>query len=200
MTEQPPIATPAAARGRGRSTLRVACSIVGWILVGLLAATWFVTLRPHRLGGPAEFVGVNGISMTPTLHDGDLVVVRRHAEYHVGDIVAFRVPADEPGAGTGVIHRIVGVDGDGAFVTRGDHNDYDDFWRPRVGDIYGKVWLHVPKVAAWLSRLHSPLGFAVLVGIATFVAAAWAMRPAGDALDRSEPALEDLAETSATAA
>jgi signal peptidase I len=108
--------------------------------------------------------------MTPTLHDGDLAVVERHASYHRGDIIAYRVPAGEPGAGTQVIHRIVGGSGTTGFVTRGDHNHYaDPLWHPKTADVIGEVWFHIPRGARPIAWLRSPTFLAVLVGICTLV-------------------------------
>src|SRR5437868_9645307 len=49
---------------------------------------WFVALRPAQLGGPATFVVVQGVSMEPTYHTGDLVISHRQSSYAVGDVVA----------------------------------------------------------------------------------------------------------------
>jgi signal peptidase I len=60
------------------------------VFVAALTA-WFFTLRPGSLGGPATYVLVRGISMEPTYHDGDLVVIRRSSSYRVSDIVAYNL-------------------------------------------------------------------------------------------------------------
>ena len=58
---------------------------------GVIALAWFVWLRPVNLGGDVSYVMVQGKSMEPTFHDGDLVIARRGGTYHRGDVVAFRV-------------------------------------------------------------------------------------------------------------
>jgi signal peptidase I len=113
---------------------------------------------------------VDGISMTPTLHNGDVAIVKKQSSYQLGDIIAYRVPVGETAAGTEVIHRIVGGNGTDGFVTRGDHNPYDDpLWRPKTTDVIGKLWFHVPHVLRLITWLHSPLGLATIVGTLTFV-------------------------------
>lgn len=52
----------------------------------LLAAVW-LALAPAQFGGSAAYVIVNGNSMEPTFHRGDLVIVRAADEYKVGEIV-----------------------------------------------------------------------------------------------------------------
>jgi signal peptidase len=145
-----------------------------WALVVGIVILWVVAFRPQRLGGPVDFVAVEGISMTPTLHNGDVAGVRKQSSYQRGDIIAYRVPAGETGAGTQVIHRIVGGDGTDGFVTRGDHNHYDDpLWHPKTADVIGKLWFHVPHVLALITWLRSPLGLATIVATFTFGLVAW---------------------------
>lgn len=170
-----------------RAVLRIAS--LGVLLACLV--TWFSYFRPQFLGGPVEFVGVNGISMSPTLHLGDLAVVEKRASYHLGEIIVYRIPKGDPGAGDLVIHRIVGGSGTAGFVTKGDHNHYTDhFWHPRTQDVIGAVWFHIPRGALVLSKLHDPIVLAVVVAVVTLAVLAWPLTrrrdppgaPAGDAV------------------
>jgi signal peptidase I len=123
--------------------------------------------------------------MTPTMDNGDLAVVEKQSSYHVGDIIAYRVPPGEPGAGSNVIHRIVGGTGATGFITKGDHNSYTDyFWHPKIANVIGRVWFHVPQAAAWLSKLRDPLTLALVVGFVSFVILAW---PGEKWRERAEP-------------
>lgn len=127
------------------------------------------TLRPQALGGPAGYVLVRGVSMEPGYHTADLVIVRPQPAYEVGDIVAYRVPEGDVGAGVMVIHRIVGGSASEGFVMQGDNNASPDDWRPRPGDVVGSAWFSLPGAGALLQWLHSPL---VLASMAAGIAAA----------------------------
>jgi len=136
----------------------------------IVAVGWMFTLRPQSLGGPADYVMVRGISMVPTYHTGDLVIVRRQHGYSKGDIIAYHVPQGQVGAGIVVIHRIVGGGDAQGFVVKGDNNPSPDVWRPKDADIVGKAWILVPKAGGLLAFLHAPLALASLAtGVAVAV-------------------------------
>ena len=101
-------------------------------VLGVLALCW-----PARLGGSTSYVMVSGDSMEPTMHTGDLAVLRQQRAYRPGDIVAFRVPDGEVGEGHVVIHRIHAGDERG-YVLRGDNKRHPDPWRPARDDILGR--------------------------------------------------------------
>lgn len=139
------------------------------VLVGLVVG-WFILLRPVAFGGPATYATVAGVSMEPRLHTGDLVIARAEASYAIGDVVVFRVPAGTPGAGSLVVHRIVGGDAANGFVLQGDNKDAPDQWRPRHADIVGRSWLEIPGSGNLLVTLRRPIVLAsVLGGLAFFL-------------------------------
>ena len=98
-----------------RSRLRRILSLLAWVLV---AAALFVSW-PQSMGGDVAYVQVQGHSMDGTYKSGDLIVVRRHDHYSVGDIVTYRIPKGQFGAGAQVIHRIVGGDWDHGIRDQG---------------------------------------------------------------------------------
>jgi signal peptidase len=136
----------------------------------LVFAVWFLALRPQILGGPAGWILVAGQSMEPSIHAGTLVVVMRQSEYQIGEVVAYRVPDTDPGAGSNVIHRIVGGTAEAGFVMRGDNTNGPDIWRPRPADVVGAAWLVVPGAAPILLFLRSPIVAASFAtGVATYL-------------------------------
>ena len=122
------------------------------VLVGL----WAVLLRPASLGGSVTYLVIRGNSMEPSYHGGDLVLVRTTAEYRIADIVAYRVPSGDIGAGHLVIHRIAGGDGGAGYLLRGDNNPSVDPWMPRDGDIAGRAWIVIPGIGRLLNSIHQP--------------------------------------------
>lgn len=129
------------------------------LLLVLLGAV-LVAFAPTQLGGQAAFVIVNGNSMEPLYHRGDLVILRTADDYPVGDIVTYRHPQIGP-----VIHRIIGRDAE-RFVFRGDHNNFIDPYRPIRSELIGKAWIFVPSVGNVIEQLRKPLSMAILAAVA----------------------------------
>ena len=133
-----------------------------------VALAWAVFLRPQALGGPAAYVIVSGKSMEPTLKNGDLVVALERSSYRVGDVVAYRVPKGEQGAGALVIHRITGGSARTGYVLRGDNRQGEDLWRPKPHDVAGDMRVRIPRIGLLFSFVRTPLGMAIFAGLAVF--------------------------------
>ena len=137
-----------------------------FLIPALLVLVWLVLFRPASLGGPAGYVMVSGVSMEPTIQDGDFVLTRAQDRYELGDIVAFDVD------GRIVIHRIIGGSGETGFVMQGDNNPAADDWRPTTADVLGKRWIHIPGLGARLTQIRtSPVIFGGIVGLLVALAA-----------------------------
>ena len=156
-----------------RRSLRAVASIALFVALGAL----LIVLWPQSLGGDVGYIKVSGHSMEPTLHLGDLVIIRSESSYHRGDVIAYHVPAGQVGAGVVVIHRIVGGNAHAGFVTRGDNNHYDDPWRPRPAQIVGARWTRIPGVANLFSRLRGPVPLAAFAALIAAMGAAELTKP-----------------------
>jgi signal peptidase I len=130
------------------------------------ALVWFAL--PQALGGRAGWVLVSGTSMLPHLHTGDLVLVERRSSYHVGEVVAYRVPKGEVGAGHVVIHRIVGGNGEAGWTMQGDNRTARDLWHPTNRDVLGSKTLRIPDAWLVLRVLHMPILLALVAAFAVF--------------------------------
>ena len=124
----------------GEKQLSTAWVLTTGIAVGLL---WFNT----GLFGISPTL-VNGVSMSPALEAGDVVITREvpAEDIKVGDIIKFRRNDSY------IVHRVVNTEEAGGrfyFITQGDANNVED---PPVleGQVEGKVILTVPKIG-WLS-------------------------------------------------
>jgi signal peptidase I len=122
---------------------------------------------PGFLRGGTAYVIVSGNSMDPNLHAGDLVLTVRRSSYNVGDVVAYRIPEGQPGAGVLVIHRIVDGSPSSGYIMQGDNRAGRDPWRPRPRDIVGAEGLSVPRLGLVLVYVRTPLGLAALAGLVT---------------------------------
>jgi signal peptidase I len=137
------------------------------VLVAVLAAgLWFGL--PQPLGGRADWVMVSGTSMLPHLHTGDLVLVEHQASYHVGEVVAYRIPKGQIGAGHVVIHRIVGGNGRTGWTLKGDNRTAPDLWYPTNQDVLGAKLLRIPDAWFVLRIFHMPLLLALFAGLGVF--------------------------------
>lgn len=147
-----------------RRTVRLVKAVL--FAAGLAAWLWF--MLPQSLGGRAGWVLVDGTSMLPHYHTGDLVLVERQSHYHVGEVVAYRVPEGDPMAGAQVIHRIVGGDAVHGFVVEGDNRTAPDIWRPTAHDVVGVELLRIPHALVVLRWLRSPLLLGMLAAAFVF--------------------------------
>ena len=110
-----------------RSFLARACA---YALIAGAAYGALTQVRPVR---------VVGESMHPTLHAGDLALVRTSARARVGDIVLVR----EAGR-SAVLHRVAAEGGNGSLVLRGDANPIADLEPAPSSAVAGIVWRVVP--------------------------------------------------------
>ena len=120
-----------------------------------LIVAWALFLRPQWLGGSATFILVRGDSMLPTFHNGDFLIAYGQPSYQPGDIVVYRVPVGEVGAGHMVVHRIVGVSASG-YTIQGDNNPASDPWTATNADVAGRVAFSVPGVGILLALVLQP--------------------------------------------
>src|SRR3954453_11606867 len=116
---------------------------------------WFCP--PQSFGGRAGWVLVSGTSMLPHLHTGDLVLVEHQSDYRVGEVIAYRVPKGQVGAGHVVIHRIVGGNGRTGWRMKGDNRSAQDLWYPTNHDVIGARELRIPDAWLVLRIVHMPV-------------------------------------------
>ena len=135
--------------------------VVGLVALFSLSSVIFVSVL---VSGPQLVLGweplvVTGDSMAPRIHRGDVVVIEPfdHQRLAPGTVVVFQNPA----RGEDVTHRIVALNDDGTYVTRGDANEARDSTPLTPDRIQGTGRLLVPRAgmaAVWLgSRSWGPL-------------------------------------------
>jgi signal peptidase I len=152
-----------------RALVARADKVAGIAITVLVCLFWAQYLRPQSLGGNAAYVLVSGHSMLPRYKTGDLVLVERHASYHEGEVIAYRVPKGDPMAGAEVIHRIIGGDAKHGFIVKGDNRTAPDVWRPTPQDIVGAKALRIPDAIVLLQFVRAPMFLALLAACFVFV-------------------------------
>lgn len=118
---------------------------------GALAAT------AALLFGVVTLVTTSGVSMNPTYHQGDLVIVARADSYSVGQVVAYHDHLHD----LVVLHRVIGTDPTG-YLFKGDNNASVDAVHPGQAELIGRAVWHVPGAGAWLHRLLGPIPLTAL--------------------------------------
>ena len=112
-----------------------------------LLAIVIIIAAPHFIKQQLPFMSVTGISMTPVLEEGDLVIYERISPHDVkvGDIIIYNIPLLNQGyfdSTPVVAHRVVEIRETAAgllYRTMGDNNPARDPWSVRQCDIIGKV-------------------------------------------------------------
>ncbi len=135
-------------------------ALLSALLLVLFISTWIV-LAPIRLGGQAAYVIVDGQSMEPKYHFGDLAIVRQSPTYEIGDIVVYQSGALH----RYVFHRIIDIKAD-HFVLKGDNNPWIDSYQPIQSEIIGGYWFRIPAAGKFVEWVRLPAHVAAIIGIA----------------------------------
>lgn len=140
--------------------MKVVFTIYRWILYPLIIIYLLLSVAPFALGIRPYIV--LSASMEPTIMTGALGYINTKdcEDINTGDIVAFTM-GDE----ITVLHRVVGVNQDGTYVTKGDNNDNEDFASLHPSQIVGKVIGSIPKLGYISSRLQTKQGMVIAIGL-----------------------------------
>jgi signal peptidase len=148
-----------------RFLFRIASLLANVAVALALSTVILLFLLPRLLNWDLQVV-TSG-SMEPALPVGSMTFVEPTAADHVtvGDMLAYRLPAEPTKQ---VTHRVVEVVREGgslSFVTKGDANDNPDSDIVPAENVIGKVRWDIPYLGYLAERLRTPQGFLVFVGI-----------------------------------
>jgi signal peptidase I len=158
------------------------------LYLGVLLSFAVIAVLPALAGWQASVVRSG--SMEPHISTGDVVVVAGFGNddpVPVGGVVRFASPAEaEPdGQAKARLHRVVGVNTDGTFITAGDANADVDSMPLRRDQIIGQPGLLVPSIGLpglWLDTGNlAALALWASPTLAAVVAAIYGPRPVGAA-------------------
>ena len=145
--------------------------VFGWIGTGFLTllvvmASWLCFdkfVLKHRVPsifGYSSLMVATG-SMSGTIEEGDLIIIRDTDDYKIGDIVTFFQDGDD----IPTTHRIYNIDEDGKWVTRGDANNSYDKRSITNDEIIGEVVLVIPYVGTFIDWAVEGGGLIYIIGI-----------------------------------
>ncbi|MDW7649922.1 MAG: signal peptidase I [Bacillota bacterium] len=101
-------------------------------------------------------------SMSPTLKAGHVVVIRNvpSKDIEPGDIITFN---NMPESETYITHRVVKVNSDGSFITRGDANQTNDLAPVPAENVVGRVIVAIPYFGYLVEFTRSKLGMIIMI-------------------------------------
>lgn len=145
--------------------------VFGWIGTGLLTllvvmASWLCFdkfVLKHRVPsifGYSSLMVATG-SMSGTIEEGDLIIIKDTDDYKIGDIVTFFQDGDD----IPTTHRIYNIDENGNWKTRGDANNSYDKRSITSDEIIGEVVLVIPYVGTFIDWAVEGGGLIYIVGI-----------------------------------
>ena len=149
--------------------------VFGWIGTGFLTllvvmASWLCFdkfVLKHRVPsifGYSSLMVATG-SMSGTIEEGDLIIIRDTGDYKIGDIVTFFQDGDDIPTTHRIINKEVTEDGVTYWITRGDANNSPDKRSITSDEIIGEVVLVIPYVGTFIDWAVEGGGLIYIVGI-----------------------------------
>ena len=149
------------------------------LILAVLLAVYFGDLFLNVKTGNYNVPIFNGYvivspSMVPTINIKDAIVVKRINDdhYNVGDIISF-YSTEYDNNGMVVTHRVIRKNNVSShlsnYVTKGDNNSNPDRTSVSTSNIYGKVFLIIPKLGYIQSFLSEPSHFVLCILIPSLI-------------------------------
>lgn len=143
------------------------------LFVALLAVIYCADLVLNVKSGNYNSPIFNGYvivsrSMVPTINKNDAIVIKREDtdKYAIGDIISF-YSTEYDSKGMIVTHRIVKKNFLGSssynYTTKGDNNLNPDRKSVNSSNVYGRVFLIIPRLGYAQSFLSKPINFALCI-------------------------------------
>ena len=145
--------------------------VIEWITFIVLLCLLFVVISPKLpfKNLPKSFVVVSG-SMEPTIKTGSVAFTKTVDPKNLksGDIIAFTSPSDSKDT---ILHRVNSISSTDPllFKTKGDNNNDIDAWDVQDVGVKGVYFFAIPYLGSLAALLRQPWGFAVVVGIPSFI-------------------------------
>lgn len=126
------------------------------ITIGIIVITLFLI---PRLFGIKPFVVLSG-SMEEAILTGSVIYVNTNIkaeDIKVGDVIAFNAGEKQ------VTHRVISINSDNTFTTKGDANKFADINPVRFSNYMGKTVYSIPFLGYIASVVQTKIGYAILI-------------------------------------
>lgn len=153
-----------------KSVGKIIIDIIAWIVVIFAAIITLSVFSSQANGGVPNLFGkmpvtIQSDSMAPTFKSGDLIINKKVSDVKAlkkDDVITFWTVIQ----GKRVLntHRIVSINNDGSFITRGDANNSNDVSTVLPLDVVGQyTGTKIGGIGKAVDFLQSPSGFLFLV-------------------------------------
>ena len=148
--------------------LAVICILLSLVLISNLIVIIKGAINPDRPPSAFGFTSMIVLSGSMSgdapdhIEVGDMIVTRSAdpKTLKVGDVITFM----EEGT-TAVTHRIIGINEDGSFRTKGDANNTEDRIPVQHDQIIGKFMFRIPKLGDVAMFAQTPFGMLIFIGL-----------------------------------
>ncbi|UCD07062.1 MAG: signal peptidase I [Candidatus Aenigmatarchaeota archaeon] len=124
-------------------------SSIFYVILGVILALLVNQGMAFALSTDMPIVAVESDSMVPTFYKGDILVLQGvpAEQLKVDDIIVFSPPNQD----TPVVHRIIGINPDGTFQTKGDANPGQIWYEKSIkaSQVHGKQIMIIPLLG-WI--------------------------------------------------
>lgn len=139
------------------------------IFFTILVAYTAISAALVALNAVGLIMVVEGTSMVPTYHDGDLLLLQRDinkSQIEIGEIIIFHNPNHFDQL---IVHRVtdhVVVNDQLYFRTKGDNNPVADPWYVPVDYVVASVSVDIPYLGQMLILIYNPVVRVTIAGLA----------------------------------
>jgi len=139
--------------------LKIILEIISWgLLIGFMVMMALTAMSNSSILGKYRSFLVQSGSMEPSIMTGDIIIIKSSPQYIKNDVVTF-----EDDQQRRVTHRIIDIQSDNIFITKGDANRSSDRENIAKNQILGKVTLVIPKLGYLVSFCKSLPGFLLFI-------------------------------------
>ena len=147
--------------------MRRIIGIVGYtVIIGLMLIVAFIMFS--NMSGKATFIfgktamWVKTESMSPEIPEKSYILVKKAvaSEVKVDDVIVF-ISSDPSIAGAYNTHRVVRIDENGEFVTKGDNNLVEDKYTAKPQNVVGIYERNLPLMTAFGRMMSTTLGIMI---------------------------------------